>query len=149
MTAARWSLGAVGLLCGLYGAWLLWERQRPEQLVTVGTWWVSGAVLHDVALAAAVVVAGLVVTRLVPPVARAPVTVGAVVLGSTTLAAVPVLLAYGRRPDNTTLLDRDYVLGWCGLAAVVVAAVVVAVVVRVRGRSGDADGRRPTGDVHR
>ena len=49
---------------------------------------------------------------LLPRAARAPAVVGFVVLGSVTLLAVPVLGRFGARPDNATLLDRDYVVGW-------------------------------------
>jgi NhaP-type Na+/H+ or K+/H+ antiporter len=89
-------------------------------------------VLHDVVVAGVVLLAGLVVTRHVPRVARAPVAVGAVVLATVTLVAVPVLLSYGRKADNPTLLDRDYGAGWLVVAGVIVATVVVAVVVRAR-----------------
>ena len=43
---------------------------------------------------------------------RAPAAVALVVLGSVTLLAVPVLGRFGARPDNPTLLDRDYSAGW-------------------------------------
>ena len=37
---------------------------------------------------------------------------GGVVLGSLTLLAIPVLGRFGERPDNATLLDRNYTVGW-------------------------------------
>ena len=70
---------------------------------------------------------------------RAPVVVGGVVLGSVTLLAVPVLLSYGRKPDNPTLLDRDFTGGWWVFLAVRRRrAVVVAAVLRLRGRAQPA-----------
>ena len=41
-------------------------------------------------------------------------SVGFVVLGSVTLLAMPVLGRFGARPDNPTLLDRDYSVGLAG-----------------------------------
>ena len=68
--------------------------------------------------------------RVVPGGFRAPAAAGLVVLGTVTLLAVPVLGRFGARPDNPTLLDRHYTLGWLVLAAVVLLAVVVAGLVR-------------------
>ena len=126
---ARVALGAVGLVLGCYGGWLLLTRQDVAQLVDVGVWLVAGVVVHDVLLSAAVVVGGVLLARLVPPTWRAPATAGLVVLGTVTLAAVPVLGRFGARSDNPTLLDRDYVAGWLVLAALVAGAVVVGAVV--------------------
>jgi hypothetical protein len=136
--AARASLCVLGALTAAYGAWLLWDRQRPDQVWAVVRWFVGGVVLHDVAVAAVVLLAGLALTRWVPPVARAPVAVGAVVLSTVTVVAVPVLLSYGRKADNPTLLDRDYGTGWLVLAGVVVLTTAVAVLVRSR-RDGGPD----------
>jgi hypothetical protein len=54
---------------------------------------------------------------------RPAVVVGAVVLGTVTLAATPVLLGNGATPTNPTLLDRDYTAGWLWLAAIVATGV--------------------------
>ena len=62
--------------------------------------------------------------------------VGLVVLGTTTLFAVPVLGRFGARTDNPTLLDRDYTAGWLVLAGIIAAAVVGAALVRSRRGSG-------------
>ena len=39
---------------------------------------------------------------------------------------------FGARPDNPTLLDRDYLVGWLVLAGVVLLVTVVASLVRSR-----------------
>ena len=58
-----------------------------------------------------------VAARLLP---RAPAGRGRrsalVVLRTVTVTAIPVLGPWGARPDNPTLLDRNYVAGWCGSA---------------------------------
>jgi len=131
---SRLVIGAVGVGVAAYGAWLLLSRQDAEQLRSAVVWLVAGVVLHDAVLAPVVVVLGLVGSRLLPPAARAPVAVGAVVLGSVTLLAVPVLGGFGARSDNPSLLDRDYTTGWLVLAAVVVVLVVVTTVLRARRR---------------
>ena len=130
----RPAVGALGVLLGLYGGWLLVTRE--DMLTDVAVWLVAGVVLHDAVLAAVTVALGALAVRLVPAPARAPVVVGFVVLGSATLFAVPVLGRFGARADNPTLLDRDYTAGWLLLAGLTVVAVVVASLVRSRRGSG-------------
>jgi hypothetical protein len=135
--ATRGVLGVLGLVVAAYGAWLvvgLPSSWWPGLL----TWLAAGVVLHDAVLAPVVVVVALLLRRVVPGPARGPVVVGAVVLGAVTLVAVPAIGRFGARPDNPTLLDRDYVAGWLVVAGLVVLGVVAATVVRgVRGRARD------------
>lgn len=136
-------VGGAGIAVGLYGAWLLLTRE--DDLLAVATWLVVGVLLHDGVLALLTIVLGGLAVRLAPAPARAPLVVGLVVLGSVTLLAVPVLGRFGARPDNPTLLDRDYTAGWLVLAALVAVAVVVASLVRSRTREGGGDGPGPRG----
>jgi hypothetical protein len=129
---ARTALGALGVLAGGYGAYLLLSRQDTADHVATALWLAGGVVLHDLVLAPLVIVLAGLVARVVPAPARAPVVVGAVVLGAVTLLAVPVLGRFGAHPDNPTLLDRPYGLGWLVLAGLTVLAVVVATVLRAR-----------------
>jgi len=132
VTRSRAALGAVGVLLGLYGAWLL--LSRGHDLWNVVVWLGGGVVLHDAVLSVALLVLGVLVVRVLPTVAQAPAVVGFVVLGSATLFAVPVLGRFGARPDNATLLDRNYVAGWLALAGITLVAVVTATLVRSRRR---------------
>lgn len=132
---ARLVLGSVGVLVGLYGAWLLLTRQDSAQLTSATIWVVSGIVLHDVVLAPLVIALVALGARVLPASARGPAALGLVVLGTVTVLSVPVLGAFGRRPDNPTLLDRDYWAGWLALAGLVLLVVVVAALVRSRRRS--------------
>ena len=128
----RLLLGALGVLMGLYGGWLV--LSRGHDLPNLVLWLAAGVVLHDGVLALVVLAVGAVAVRLLPRPANAPAVVGFVVLGSVTLLAVPVLGRFGARPDNPTLLDRDYTVGWLVLAGLVVAAVVTASLVGSRRR---------------
>jgi len=122
----RLAIGAVGLLAGLYGAYLLLSRQDHDQLVSAAIWLAAGVVLHDFVLAPLVLVVVLVGGRLVPTGFRAPAVAGLVVLGTVTLLAIPVLGGFGERPDNPWLLNRHYWVGWLVLAGLVLLAVAVA-----------------------
>ena len=128
----RGLLGGVGVVVAAYGGWLL--LSRGHDLVDVLVWLGAGVLAHDAVLAAFTLVVGVVVVRLVPAPARAPVVVGLVTLGSTTLLAVPVLGRFGARSDNLTLLDRDYTAGWLVLLGLTTICVVVAALVRARRR---------------
>ena len=140
MTAIRGLLGALGVLVGLYGAWLLLSRTDTDQLVSALVWLGGGVVLHDAVLAPLVVVVGVLAARVLPGVARAPVAVVGVVVGSLTLLSLPVLL--GREPANPTLLDRDYTTGWLLVAALVAVAVACGTLVLERRRRGPGPGGR-------
>ena len=131
MKAARLTLGVVGVAATAYGAWLVLGLSTSSWPGLV-TWLAAGVVVHDAVLAPLVLVVGLALRRVVPGPARGPVVVGAVVLGAVTLVAVPAIGRFGARPDNPTLLDRDYVAGWLALACLVVVAVGVATLVRSR-----------------
>jgi hypothetical protein len=137
-------LGVAGLAGVLYGLFLL-LGQGATQVLDAGVWLVGGVVAHDAVLAPVVLVLGVVAVRLLPGAARAPVVVGLVVLGTVTLVAVPVLGQFGASPGNPTLLDRDYVAGWCVLAGLTAVAVAGAILYRKsrggRSERGLRDGR--------
>ncbi len=135
---ARLVLCVGGVLVGLYGAYLLLGL-GVDNLVGTLVWLVGGVVLHDGVLALATIAVVGLGTLVVPPHVRPPLAAAGLVIGTVTLTAVPVLGRFGARPDNPTLLDRDYLVGWLVLVAVVGAATVVAIL--VRGRRATPRGR--------
>ena len=146
VSTTRSALGALGLLVGVYGAYLLLSRQDVDQLLSAAIWLAGGVVVHDglIALAALGLVA--IGARYLPSGARAPAAVGFVVLGSITILAIPMLGRFGAKDDNATLLDRSYGLGWLGIVGLVVAAVLVSSLLRSR-TSGDAGARDTRPDL--
>ena len=121
----RLLIGALGLGVGLYGAYLLVSRQDRDQLVSAAIWLASGVVLHDFVFAPLVLLLVAVGAPVVPAGFRAAAVVGLVVLGTATVVAIPVLTGLGERPDNPSLLDRDYSTGWLVLAGLVLLTVMV------------------------
>ena len=129
--------GILGVLSAAYGFVLLLQIGLSN-LVATSTWLVGGVVLHDAVLAPATI---LVCTAAMAAGAwRAPLAAGLLVLGTVTITAIPVLSGRGERPDNPTLLDRDYRLGWLVVLVLVGLGVVVA-----RLASGWLDARRSSG----
>lgn len=125
MAVTRWVLGCLGVVLLAVGITKVFDHSAAAIRET-GFWLLAGVALHDALLAPVVVVLGVVVVRLLPVWARTPVVAGLVVLGTSTLTAIPVLGRYGERPDNPTLLDRDYTAGWWTLVALVVVGVAAA-----------------------
>jgi hypothetical protein len=133
--SGRVLLAALGVLAAGYGALLLADDGLGDLLATA-LWLAGGVLLHDLVLAPLTLLLGALAVRVLPPAARAPVAVGAVVLGSVTLLAIPVLGRFGARGDNPTLLDRPYGTGWLLLAGLVLLGVGLATARRARAGSG-------------
>lgn len=131
MRTVRVALGAVGVLAGLYGLWLVRDFDLT-QLRSAVVWLVGGAVIHDGLLAPATVGLGLLATRWLPVAARRPAVVGFVLWGTLTVAAASVLSGMNDTPDNETLVDRSYWLSWSIGTVLVLAAVVAATLVARR-----------------
>lgn len=124
MSLLRWGIGLAGLIMVGYGALLLADNP-PVIIARIVTWAVVAVVVHDFVFAPLCAAAGVGGRRLIPARYRAPISVGAlcsVVLG---LLAVPVYDRPGMRPDNTTVLDRDYPLGLAVSLGVVWLSVLV------------------------
>ena len=136
MRAIRVVVGALGVAAAAYGAVELLDLGFDNLRAAV-TWLLVGVIAHDAVLAPLTIGAWFAASwgarRRVP----GAVVVGAVVLGTVTVVAVPVLGRFGARPDNPTLLDRNYLLGWLVLATLTVVLVAAALVVARSGRSGD------------
>jgi hypothetical protein len=142
VNALRAIVGGLGLGAAVYGAVRLLDLGL-DNLREAGIWLVGGVVLHDGVLAPATIAVCFLVGRAWRGSLPAAVVVGAVVLGTVTLAAVPVLGRFGARADNPTLLDRNYVLGWLVLATLtVVVSGVAALIRRKDGADGASAGRR-------
>ena len=100
----------LGIAIGGYGAVLVWDNSF-EVIVRIAVWAVAGAVVHDFVFAPLCVALGFTGRRLIRGRWWTPVTVAGlctVVLG---LLAIPVFAKPGLRPDNMTVLNRDYPLG--------------------------------------
>ncbi len=118
MTAARILLVVVGVAVGSYGAVLLWDFSSTV-LVRIAVWALVGVVVHDFVFAPLCVAAGLAGRRFLPARWQSPVAVAGLCPGVLGLLAIPVYDKPGLKPDNPTVLDRDYHLGfWISVAVV-------------------------------
>lgn len=129
----RLTLGAGGVALGLFGAYQLLGLGL-DNLLGTGLWLAGGVLLHDGVLAFATIAVVGVGTALVPQRLKAPLAAAFLVVGTVTLTAVPVLGRFGARPDNPTLLDRNYLVGW--LVFVTAVGIATAAAVLLAGRPG-------------
>lgn len=140
MTGVRRALVLLGMGGMAYGLVLLLDRSWGD-VAQVGAWLVAGVLVHDLLLAPAVIAGWFLLTRLPLGRSRPPLAAGLVVWGALTITAVPVLGRFGERPDNPTLLDRDYTTGWLVVTALVAAGVIIGVL-------GTGRPRRTPGGEH-
>lgn len=127
----RPALVALGVAVGVYGGYLL-LAQGLDNLVAAVIWLAAGVILHDGVIGPVLVALGVAVVMLVPHRVRAPIAAGLIVLGTVTMTAVPMLGRFGERPDNPTLLDRNYTVGWLVFAVLVLAGTALGVLRALR-----------------
>lgn len=154
MTAIRVGLIALGVSIGGYGAVLVWDNP-PVIILRILVWALVGVVLHDVVFAPLCVALGFAGRRLIPGRWWPPIAVAAFCSVLLALLAIPVYGKLGMRPDNMTVLDRNYPLGlWISLAIVWACVPIYFVVMRVlpvrqnevveQQGAGDVEGQPPT-----
>ena len=130
LIVARIVLLAAGLAAGLYGAWLLWEFPAVI-IVRIAVWAGVAAVVHDFVFAPLCAALGFAGRKLVNGRWWTPATVAGLCTVVLALLAVPVYARPGARPDNLTVLDRNYPLGlWVSLAVVWACVPVYYVIAR-------------------
>lgn len=133
------ALALLGLAGVAWGAWLLLDTQDLAELRGVAIWFAGGVIVHDAVLAPLTLALTAVAGRIVPRRWSGAAASAAIVIGTVTVMAIPVLGGFGADYDsaNTTYLDRDYLAGWLGIVVLTVVA-VVGVQLGTRRRSGDS-----------
>lgn len=121
----RLAIGALGVGMGAFGT-LRFLQLDFEDIVNAVLWLAAGVLIHDAVIAPLTIGLTLLLTRAVPAAARKQVAVALVVLATVTVTAFPVLGRFGERPDNPTILPRNYLAGWVVFAVLVFLVTLVA-----------------------
>jgi hypothetical protein len=130
LIAIRILLLVTGLAAGLYGAWLLWEFPVVI-IVRIAVWAGVGLAVHDFVFAPLCAALGFTGRKLVRGRWWTPVTVAGLCTVVLALLAIPVFSKPGLRPDNMTVLNRDYPLGlWVSIAVVWACVPIYYLIVR-------------------
>jgi hypothetical protein len=107
----RVTLVAAGLAALVFGAFNLLDQSLVD-LLTAAIWFTVPAVLSDLVLLPAIAAVGWLLTKKLSPWIRLPVQVALAMIGSLTALALPFLGKLGLRPDNPSLLNRNYPVGY-------------------------------------
>ena len=119
---AGWAL----IAWGLRGVLEQRLHTRPGQLLR---FFATGLAAHDLVLAPVVLATGVVIARSVPSRWRSITQATAIVAGTTTLYAFPLVRGYGRALGNPTSLPHDYAGGLITVVAVVALVAVTGALV--------------------
>lgn len=150
MTAARVLLVMVGVAVAGYGGVLLWDLSTTV-LVRIIVWALVGVVVHDLVFAPLCAAVGLAGRALIPVRWRSPVAVATLCSVVLAVLAIPVYSKPGMRPDNPTVLDRDYAEGlWVSIAVVWAGVLLYHLLTRrLPVRQDQVVDREGAGDVER
>ncbi|HVX42365.1 MAG TPA: hypothetical protein VHC49_00670 [Mycobacteriales bacterium] len=123
---ARIGLVAAGAVMAAYGLWRLLTSAHLIAVRSAVTWFIGGALAHDVVLAPAVIVVGAVLARWCPPPVRPFLQAGLIMTGGLTLVAIPVLTGRGYSPKVPSALPLNYWHGYLIAVGCIWAAVALA-----------------------
>ena len=120
------ALGSPIIAWGVRGILVESARTHPAEL---GRWIIGSAVVHDALLVPLVLAVAWLARRVVPAAAWPAMRWALATTGVLLLVSWPYVRGYGRRPDNPSLLPRDY---GQGLLVTLVLVWLVALVVAAR-----------------
>jgi hypothetical protein len=124
-------LGAAGLFLLGWGVYHLLQDHAATHPTEVAVWLVIALAVHDGVIAWAVVVVGWLISRVVPPRARAYLQGGLICAALITLIALPLIYRRGKAARGLTLLTQNYPAHLAVLLGMVAAATVGAYALRV------------------
>ncbi|HEY3923700.1 MAG TPA: hypothetical protein VGL75_04000 [Acidothermaceae bacterium] len=147
-SVGRAIVGAIGIgfvVVGVRGILTHSHDTHPRSWIT---WVIAAALAHDLILAPAIAVVGVVVGRLVPRRARAAVQVGLLVSGCVLVVGLTAVLTPGGRhyADNSSLLPLAYGRNLVIVLAIVWTAIAIAIVVALRRRTRRVEAAPPSQD---
>lgn len=125
-------LGAAGVAYGVYGALTNVHADPKRHFIFLATVLIG----HELLLMPLVLLAGFLLARYVPADARGSVQGALIVSAAVTFMALPLVLGYGREPDNPSALPLDYRTGLLAVLSFVWAVALGYILFRYR-RQGD------------
>jgi len=128
-SVGRTLLASVGVTLMAFGAWLVVADNDPLQ---VAPWVLAPVLVHDLLIAPLVLGLVWLGHRVLPRYCQTPVLIALVVCGALTAVAASVLTRAGARPDNPSLLDRNYVAGYIVALALTMLVALICVIVNRR-----------------
>ena len=139
-----WTAVGIGWVGIAVGVWALLSKPSATDPPEAAVWVVGLALAHDLLLVPIALLAGWLLRRTAPRVARGLVLGALAISGIVALYAFPLVRRLGAQPDNPSFLPRDVGAGLAAVIALVwVAAwVMLAGRLRARRRAGTQGHRR-------
>jgi hypothetical protein len=131
MSLVRRALVALGSLTMLYAVVIVLSGTSFHPVGQL-EFLIAVLIGHDGIVAPLAIVAGLVLTRWVPPRIRPIVQAGLFASLVVTLVALPFALARGKTADNPSALPLNYTIGWLWLLGVIWLVLVAVIAWRLR-----------------
>lgn len=131
VSPTRIALGVAGIAGLLWGVWSLLD-DGLDALISLAIWLGGAIIVHDGILAPLTIGVTLLAAKFLPPAARMPAVVAAVVWATCSIAFVAVLTGHATKTGNETIGGRPYTLAWVIFTLVLAAAAIVASVLRAR-----------------
>lgn len=136
MRALRAGLITLGVAATAYAAFGAF-RDPDVRLGNVLAFLGVVLIAHDLVLLPGVLLAGAVITRWVPPIARTPVRCAGLAGLAVTLVAAPLVVGRGRVPDDPSVLPLPYGRGLAGTLVAIGLLTVAAIAVRARRKQSE------------
>lgn len=124
MTRTRISIAVPGILLILFGVFRLLSEIPNADLIQLAIWLIVAVLLHDGVLSPIVVGVGWLVSRVVPPRARAYAQGGLIAGAFVTVIALPMIYRGDVQPASKGILQQNYSVNLL-IALVIVAAVAL------------------------
>lgn len=131
MRRLLYGAGAVLVVWGLYGLFTATRHPRPVPWLQ---FFVGAVAVHDLVVAPAVIVIGVLLARLVTARFRPYVISGLFISGVVLLVGLPLVMGKGLRSDNPSIQPLDYTRGLIITLAIVWAGVALAMLISVSRR---------------
>jgi hypothetical protein len=147
MLAWRIILMTCGIVLGLFGIVQLLVGTPVTNLLVLAAWMIGAVVIHDGALAPAVVAVGWAVGRVVPARARRYLQAFLVAGGLVTLVAVPLVARRDTQETSKAILQQNYGVNLTLLLGLLAAGSLLAYAAQLAADQRHA--RRPAADVER
>ena len=127
-----WITAAVGWAVIGWGVFGIFSNSLDTRPANLAKFVVGGALLHDLLIAPAVILAGVLIARSVPARTRCPVQAALAISAIVALFAWPLVRAYGLAANNPTSLPHNYGRNLLVILGVVWAVAAGAILLKLR-----------------
>jgi divalent metal cation (Fe/Co/Zn/Cd) transporter len=138
-----WPLAVLGWGIIVYGFVGLVANSSRTHPPTWAVWFFGAAIVHDLLLAPIVLLIGSQIALRAPGRGKAYVQAALIMSGIVVLTSIPVLLGFGRNPNDPSTLPNNYITGLLAVLAVIWTLVALTSLARAESRSQNSKDEQP------